>query len=322
MLKVSRRDLVLSAAGAAALFGLNRHVTFIDAAQAKSDLLTKGFMTFKVGDVEVTSLFDGIWEKAHDDKFIRNATVQTKAALKAGGLADAFVPITFTALALKIKGDVILVDSGTGGQAGGPKAGLMMKHMAAAGIDAKSVKTILISHFHPDHIFGLMAKGTNAQVFPNAEIIVPSAEYKFWTDPALIPKLPAARQGLAKRIQATFPTWKNLKQAEAGKEVVPGVTMLSAHGHTPGHSVFRLSSGSQQFMIMGDTSNVPALFVRNPGWQAIFDADPKLAESNRRKLFEQAVADKAIVAGYHFGLPNAGTLAKDGSGYAFVPMKA
>ena len=75
-------------------------------------------------------------------------------------------------------------------------------------------------------------------------------------------------------------------------------------------------------MIMGDTSNVPALFVRNPGWQAIFDTDPKLAESNRRKLFEQAVADKAIVAGYHFGLPNAGTLAKDGSGYAFVPMKA
>jgi glyoxylase-like metal-dependent hydrolase (beta-lactamase superfamily II) len=44
------------------------------------------------------------------------------------------------------------------------------------------VKTILVSHFHGDHIFGLMAKDTNAQMFPEAEIIVPAAELKWWTN--------------------------------------------------------------------------------------------------------------------------------------------
>ena len=42
---------------------------------------------------------------------------------------------------------------------------------AAASIPAK-IDTILISHFHPDHIFGLMEKDTNKPVFPNAELIV------------------------------------------------------------------------------------------------------------------------------------------------------
>ena len=59
----------------------------------------------------------------------------------------------------------------------------MMANMKAAGIDPAKIDTILISHFHPDHIFGLMEKGTNEPVFPNAEIIVSDVEYKFWTDP-------------------------------------------------------------------------------------------------------------------------------------------
>jgi hypothetical protein len=31
--------------------------------------------------------------------------------------------------------------------------------------------------------------------------------------------------------------------------------------------------------------------------------------------------DKATVAGYHFGMPGAGTIKKDGNGYVFVPVK-
>ena len=62
--------------------------------------------------------------------------------------------------------------------------------MRAAGIDPASVGTVLISHFHPDHIFGLMAKDTNAPVYPTAEIVMPEAEYKWWTDAAVFTKLP------------------------------------------------------------------------------------------------------------------------------------
>ena len=316
----NRREVVLSATGAAAL-GLTGTLTFLPSALADM-AREKGHVSYKIGDIECISLYDGIWKKGHADNFIRNASVDdTKAALKAAGLSDEFVPIEFTQTVLKTGGKTVLIDTGTGGQLA-PTAGMMAKHMEAAGVDGSKIDTILISHFHPDHIFGLMAKDTNEQIFPNAEIVVPEAEYKFWTDPALIPKLPENRQGLAKRIQATFPNWKNVTQVAGEKDVAPGIRSLPAFGHTPGHTAYHVSSGSDQLIVAGDIANVPALFVANPTWQAVFDADPETATKNRIALFDRAIADGAVIAGYHFGFPNAGKISKDGDGYVFAPMGA
>lgn len=320
MLSTSRRSVILSAAAAGAL-GLAGPLEFLPAANADA-AREKGYVKFKVGDIECTSLYDGIWKKKHADNFIRNATVEdTKAALSKAGLSSDFVPIEFTQTVLQAGGKTILIDAGTGGQLA-PTAGMTMKHMAAAGIDAGAIDTVLISHFHPDHIFGLMEKDTNAQIFPKAEIIVPEAEYKYWTDPAVIEKLSGRRQGLAKRVQATFPTWKNIRQIGGDVEVAPGVRSVSAYGHTAGHTAFHIASGSDELLVVGDAANVPALFVANPTWQAVFDGDPQMATETRIKLFDRAIADKAVIAGYHFGFPNAGTISKDGSGYVFQPTGA
>jgi glyoxylase-like metal-dependent hydrolase (beta-lactamase superfamily II) len=317
MFEISRRDLVLGAASAYAVFGLTKPIAFIGAAQAQAP--AQSFRKYKVGDIEVISLSDGVWEKPHDESFIKGANVeQTKAALKAGGLSDAFVPVTFTTLAVRTGGQLVLIDSGTGsGQTGGPKAGILLQSMAAAGLDPKDVKTILVSHFHGDHIFGLMAKDTNAQTFPNAEIIVSKAELDWWTQP--VDSIPQPRQGLARRIQATFPTWKNIKVVDGEADLVPGVRAIPAHGHTQGHTAHLISSGGQQMLATADATNVAALFVKNPEWQAAFDHVPDLAVATRKRLFDRAIADKAMVAGYHWGLPNVGTIAKDGNGYAFTP---
>jgi glyoxylase-like metal-dependent hydrolase (beta-lactamase superfamily II) len=159
-----------------------------------------------------------------------------------------------------------------------------------------------------------MAKDTNAPNFPNATIYMPATEYKYWTEPT-------TTAGAAKRIQAVFPTWKNIKQFEGDKEVVPGVRAIATNGHTPGHTSYHIGSGSRQLIVLGDVTNIPALFVRNPGWQAVFDTDGNLAEANRRKIFDRVIADKATVTGYHFGMPGAGKIAKDGKGYVFEPVK-
>jgi glyoxylase-like metal-dependent hydrolase (beta-lactamase superfamily II) len=329
MFYISRRGFVVSASVAAAAFGLDKPMVFIAPATAQKAggskaLLEKGFTTFKVGDVEVTQLYDGIWEKAHDPAFIKQATVEeTKAALRAAGLPDAHVPIPFTVTVIKTNGKTVMFDSGTGAQLA-PTAGLITKTdlFKTAGIDPTNISTIIVTHFHPDHIFGLMAKDTNAQIFPNAEIIVPAAEYKWWTDPALVSKLPEVRQGLAKRIQATFPGWKNIKPLEGEIEVVSGVRAVASYGHTPGHTSYLVSSGTQQLMVLGDVTNIPALFVKNPGWHAAFDQDAQMAEASRRKMFDRCVAEQLTVAGYHYGMPGAGTIVKDGGGYAFVPITA
>src|SRR5262245_52189034 len=160
MFEISRRDLVFGAAAAYAAFGLTKPIAFIGAAQAQA--ASPGFRKYKVGDIEVISLSDGVWEKPHDESFIKGANVdETKAALRAGGLTDAYVTGTFTTLTVRTGGQLVLIDYGTGsGQTGGPKAGSFLQSVAAAGLDPKDVKTILVSHFHGDHIFGLMAKDT------------------------------------------------------------------------------------------------------------------------------------------------------------------
>lgn len=318
MFKPTRREVVLSATGAAVL-GLAGPLRFITSAAADA-VRDKGFFSYKIGDIECISLYDGIWQKKHDAGFIKNATVdETKAALKKGGLSEDFIPIEFSQTVIKSGGKTILIDAGTGGQLA-PSAGKMMGNMKAAGVDPASVDTVLVSHFHPDHIFGLMAKGTNEQIFPKAEIIVPEVEYKFWTDESLIAKLPPNRQGLAKRIQATFPKWQNVTQVAGEKDVAPGIRSLPAYGHTPGHTAYHISSGSDQLIVAADIANVPALFVAHPNWHAVFDSDAELAQKNRHGLFARAIADNAVIAGYHFGFPNAGKLSKDGNGYVFEAM--
>ena len=318
MWEISRRDLVLGSAAAFAAFGLDKPMAFIGGAEAQTIPAGPGFKTTKVGDIEVISLYDGIWERAHDDNFIRGASVaETKDILKAAGLPDAFVPIPFTVLAVRSGGQLVLIDSGTGGQAGGPKAGVLAQSMAAAGLDPKSVKTVLVSHFHGDHVSGLMAKDTNAQMFPDAEIVVPAAELKWWTQP--LESFPEARRGQAQRVQATLATWKNVRPVDGEAEVAPGIRALPAFGHTQGHTAHVISSGNAQLISTADATNIPALFVKNPEWRAAFDHVPDEAVETRKRLFDRAIADKAMVAGYHWGLPNVGTIAKDGNGYAFTP---
>jgi len=325
MHSISRRGFVISAATAGAVFGLNRPLEFVAPAFAQAPnagQVDKGFVKFKVGDIQVTQIYDGVWEKPHDPGFIKNASVDdTKAALKAAGQTEEFVPITFTVTVVEIGGKTIMFDSGTGGgQAGGPKAGLLAKeNLAKAGIDPAKISTVMVTHFHGDHIWGLMARETNAPVYPNAEIIVPEAEYKFWTDPATLEKLPPAAQGSAKRIQAVFPTWKNIKQVGYDQDVGSGVRSVNTNGHTPGHTSYLLGSSGSQLLVAGDVTNIPALNLKNPGWH-LFDANAALAEENRRKTFERAIADKIVVTGYHFGMPGAGTIVKDGNGYAYVPV--
>jgi len=220
---------------------------------------------------------------------------------------------------VKTANRIVMFDAGTGAQLA-PTAGRLAANMKAAGISQDSIDTIVVTHFHPDHIFGLMEKDTNAQVYPNAQIIVPEPEIAFWTDAAVTSSLPKNRRGLAKRIQATLPNWSNITRLTTGKEVAPGITAIPAYGHTAGHTVFSVDSGNEKLLVMADTSNIPALFVRNPSWHAVFDADPYAAEASRRRIFDRAISDKAIVTGYHFGMPGAGRLEKDGSGYAFVPL--
>jgi glyoxylase-like metal-dependent hydrolase (beta-lactamase superfamily II) len=319
MFEISRRDLVLGSTGAALVFSLKGPVSFIGAAHAQR---AADSLKFKVGEIEAFSLHEGSIERAATEGMIKNASLEDiKKALTAAGINPDKFDNPFTVTAIRTGGKVVLFDTGFGGN-GPATVGKLADNMKAAGLDPATVSTVVISHFHPDHISGLWVKETNAQVFPNAEILMPEVEYKFWTDPALVEKMPENMRPLVKRIQATFPTWKNIKQYNDGADLAPGVKAIATPGHTIGHMSFLVASGGQQLFIQSDVTGMHQLFVRNPGWFSSFDADGPKAEATRRAFFDRVIAEKGMIAGYHFGFPNVGTLSKDGNGYAFAAVKA
>ena len=321
MFTMSRRGILASAAVAAA-FGLHgKKLAFVGPAHAEAPLEpVNGVYKYKVGSIEVTAVYDGIWRKPHDPTFIKNASVEdTKEALAKAGLTTEFMPIPLTVVVLKIGDKYVMIDSGSGVGQWQANATNLPSNMKAAGIDRGQISTILVSHFHPDHVWGLMEKGTNAAVFPNAELIVNSTEYKWWTEPGRVEKLPEGRKPAGKRIGDVFPTWKNWKLVEDNAEVAPGVRLLAAPGHTPGHSAFLVTSGKDQLMVSNDAMYVPALLAPHPDWQGAYDQDGATAVTTRRKLMDRVIADKMMVCGAHFPFPGRGTFTKDGDAYAFVP---
>ncbi len=324
MFDFSRRRFVVGAATAASVFGFGKPMEFLPSAlaQGAGDRQNPKGLThlkFKGGDVEVTQIFDGESLVPHQPGFIGNASIDDrKAALKSAGLPDDAIPISYTISIVKAGDKYIMFDSGNNAS-GAPKTGRTQQNMKAAGIDPSQISTIVVTHFHGDHIFGLFGKG-NEQAFPNAEIIMPAAEYDFWTNSGRTASLPEARQGLAKRVQATFPTWKNIRRFSGEGDVLPGIKPVPSYGHTPGHTSYMLSSANQQYIVLADVTNIHQLFVRNPGWHLVFDQDKYMAEATRRKMFDRVVAEKLTVGGYHWGMPGCGKLAKDGNSYVFTPM--
>src|SRR3954466_10810436 len=206
MFNMSRRGILASAAMAAA-FGLAKPLALIADAHAEAAVESStGFYKYKVGSIEVTAVYDGIWRKPHDPTFIKGVTVdETKAALARAGLTTEFMPIPLTVLVLKIGDRHIMIDAGSGVGQWQANATHLPANMKAAGIDRSQISTILISHFHPDHVWGLMEKGMNDAVFPDAEQVGSQAGYKYGTEPGRIENLPEGSPQAGKRIADVFP---------------------------------------------------------------------------------------------------------------------
>lgn len=281
-----------------------------------------GLYRYRLGGFELTAINDGVWHLPIDQEFVRNASwADVQQAMRAAYLpAVDNLPLSFTALLVNTGTRLVLIDTGTGGQIA-PTAGLLEANLAAAGASPRAIDTIIISHFHPDHIDGLKTKDDEL-VFPGAEILVPEAEWDFWMDDANLRSAPEVVRSYflnARRVFRNIPG--NLSRYRAGQEIVPGITAVAAPGHTPGHQALAIASGNDAMLLLSDTSTHPALFVRHPEWQAAFDLDGALAVQTRRRLLDQVSADRMLVAGYHFPFPACGHIARTAGGYELYPTQ-
>lgn len=278
-----------------------------------------GFFRFKLGDFEITALHDGIVTAPLQQPRFPNTPIEEVRKV----MESQFMPVEptvnhFTQLTINTGSKLILIDAGFANN-GAPTTGQLQTNMAAAGIDPKQIDTVLVSHFHQDHIQGLRTKEGMA-TYPNAELMVSSAEWDFWMDDARMNNAPeAARAGFGVSRRVFAPVAKDVKRFEWGKEAAPGITAIKSDGHTVGHTSFVVSSGTKSLLVVGDACNDPRLFARNPEWHFVFDADKAQAVATRRRLLDMAAADRMQISFYHAAFPSTGFVAKAGNAYDWYP---
>lgn len=289
------------------------------AAPAQVGRQTASFYRFKVGAAEVTVLSDGFVTRRVEG-WVRNAPqAEVEAALQ-----SAFVPLddirnVYNITVINTGSRLVMIDAGFADN-GQPTTGQMAANLTAAGINPADIDTILVTHFHGDHVNGIRNRA-GGLTFSKAEIIVPAAEWAWWMDDGRMAQTPEAARASFNLGRRVFgPNAADVRRIEGEREVVPGITAIPTFGHTPGHTSYVLASGNGRLLIQGDVSG-PPIFVRNPGWHSMFDMDGPMAEATRRRLYDMAAVERMLIVGYHFPFPGVGYVAREGNGYRYEPMQ-
>ncbi len=314
MTLTTRRD-VLGGGAALALAG---------AAMPARAQAQQGFYRFKIGDLEVTSISDGARAGKLTASPTRSASFeQFQDALAADGLPRDEIATPFNTLAVKNGNRLFVIDTGNGANTAAAGTGKAAENFRAAGYDPKDVEAVILSHFHGDHIGGLITPD-RAPAFPNAEVRVPLVEFNYWMDDSNMNAAPEG-SGLGnghnnvRRVFGAIPG-KAVSKFEWDKEVAPGITAIGTPGHTPGHTSFRISSGNATLIAQADVvSGIGSVFVRHPDWFAGGDMDGPTAVATRRKLYDMLVTDRLLTTAYHLPTPGVGNVEKSGAGYRFTP---
>lgn len=280
------------------------------------------FRRIRVGDAEVVALQDGATRLPLHERYVTNAPfAQVKALLSSLQLSTDFVELPFTGFLIVLGERRILLDSGLG-EFGSPSetTGRLVSSLRAAGFAPQDIDTVLISHFHADHISGLRDRA-GLWTYPNAKILVPAPEYAYWMDDANLAAAPARKAAfdIARRVFADMPP-AMLARFDPGQEVVPGIRSVAAYGHTPGHTTFELRSAGQTFNYIADMINVPALFTRHPEWSVASDMDADAARQVRLREIARIADARSLVGGFHFPFPAVGHLLREAAGYRFQPV--
>ena len=224
MTKLTRRHLFSTVAGlgAAAAF------CPINAAQASAPPAGKqnaGFYRYKVGDIEVTVVTDGANTFKFADNHLTNKTRDDlNKALETAFYPKDLMTTPYNPIVVNTRASSIVIDTGTGEAAYERSKGVtgqFQTNLKAAGIDRNAVDTVIISHFHGDHINGLITPDKKL-AYPNAEILVPAGDWKFFMDDGEMSRADqrpheGGVQGRARRVRCDQPQGHALRARQGSR---------------------------------------------------------------------------------------------------------
>ena len=273
--------------------------------------------TFKFGVFDITVLSDG--NLTVPTRFLaRNvAEADIKASL---GLTADFVSPPCNVTLVRTPSETILVDVGAGPHFM-PRAGKLAENMDAAAIDRKSITKVVLTHAHPDHLWGILDDFDDAPMFPNASYVLPEAEWNFWMAQDVATRLPEDRQNFAPGAKRNLSRIKDKLQLIAPTaDIASGIRSIDTSGHTAGHISLEITSGNEALLVLADALTHPTISFAHPEWSPAADHhDADRAVATRKSLLGRLASDKSLAIGYHLPFPGLGRVEAQGSAYRFVP---
>jgi glyoxylase-like metal-dependent hydrolase (beta-lactamase superfamily II) len=268
----------------------------------------------RIGRFEIRTVSDGIL-KTGLDVLVGLDQAEKERLTGVKGSDPIFLPVN--CFQLEIDGKPALIDAGAGTTMG-PTLGKLPANLQALGIAPESIRTILLTHIHPDHSNGLVDAQGRA-VYPNAEVIVHEREAAFWLDRETKPDDPERLRRATEAARFSTGPYRDRMRRVSDGEVFPGISVRLNAGHTPGHSGWLFASESERLLIWGDIVHLASVQVPRPDTVLVFDVDQAMARQSRLEVFDWVADERIRVGGAHLEYPGYGYMERTADGYAYRP---
>src|ERR1700719_2688292 len=280
-----------------------------------------GFYRLKVGDLEVTALFDGA--AVFDAHWLNGTKATMDGVVNALQEDPRLLDVSDEGFLVNTGKQRILVDAGAGSWWGGGVLGRLEGSLRSAGYTPEEIDIVLITHLHSDHVGGLTTQD-GKRVFRNADVYVAKTESDFWLSPEIAAKAPKDAQPFfqsAQAIAAPYIKAGKWHTFSGSEPIVDGMQLVPLPGHTPGHTGYEFSSKGQKILFWGDTIHAQRVQLQHTEVTVVFDIDPAAALATRNQLLSKLAREDVVVAAPHMLFPGLGRLHKEGSGYNWTPVQ-